>query len=286
MNKPHYWPYIISISMLSTDGFAEGVAYLDTKPSVVNAINYDQSLNINEYYVSEKLDGIRAIWTGEQLVTRSGRVINAPDWFTHSLPSIMVEGELWAGRQQFSKVQNTVLDLMPDNEAWQEIHFNLFDAPGHLGTFDQRYEFLKRYCQSLAMRHIQCVEQFTVSSHKELDDYLERITADNAEGLMLKLKHEVYHPGRNHSLIKVKIVQDMEGLVVGYKEGKGKYQGKMGALLIELRDGARFYVGSGFSDIERTNPPKIGTTITFKHNGWTVNGLPRFARFFRVREPE
>ncbi|HEX9801746.1 MAG TPA: DNA ligase, partial [Gammaproteobacteria bacterium] len=47
----------------------------------------------------------------------------------------------------------------------------------------------------------------------------------------------------------------------------------------------RFAVGSGLSDEERREPPPIGSTITFKHHGWTRRGKPRFAVFWRVREP-
>ncbi|MBY6196791.1 DNA ligase [Vibrio hangzhouensis] len=277
---------IVYVSLFSAVSVAEGVKFVEQKPQVVNAIEYQQSLDLADYFVSEKLDGIRAVWTGAELVTRSGRVINAPRWFTAPLPDLIIEGELWAGRNQFSLVQKTVLDKIPDEKSWQSITFMLFDVPGHLGTFEKRYEFLRSYCDNNGMTHIRCVEQKTVSSHGELQQYLQQLTSRHAEGLMLKLRHEVYHPGRNRSLVKMKTVQDMDGVVVGYKQGKGKYQGQLGSLLIELDDGVRFYLGSGLSDSDRKNPPKVGEVVTFKHNGWTVNGIPRFARFYRIREVE
>ena len=253
---------------------------------MVNAINYHQELDISSYYVSEKLDGVRAIWTGSKLVTRSGRVLNAPDWFTSELPDTSVEGELWAGRGQFSKVQRTVLDTVPDDEQWLDIHYMLFDAPGHMGKFEQRYQFLTAFCESISGTHLRCVEQMSFDTHKDLQHYLGSLTSAGSEGLMLKQKGELYHPGRNASLVKVKNVQDAEAIVVGYKPGKGKYEGKMGAILVELSDGARFYIGSGFTDAERSDPPKLGDMVTFEHNGWTENGIPRFARYHRIRLPE
>ncbi|MGF1747879.1 DNA ligase [Vibrio cionasavignyae] len=276
----------LALLVCSSVAFTEPVQFVEAKPAVVNAINYHQELDISSYYVSEKLDGVRAIWTGSKLVTRSGRVLNAPDWFTSELPDISVEGELWAGRGQFSKVQQTVLDTVPNNEQWLDIHYMLFDAPGHMGKFEQRYQFLNSFCEGLSGTHLRCVEQMSFDTHKDLQHYLESLTSAGSEGLMLKQKGELYHPGRNASLVKVKNVQDAEAIVVGYKPGKGKYEGKMGAILVELNDGARFYIGSGFTDVERSNPPKLGDMITFKHNGWTVNGIPRFARYHRIRLPE
>jgi DNA ligase-1 len=249
-------------------------------------LGYHQDIDLESYYVSEKLDGIRAIWTGKELVTRSGRILNAPKWFVKDLPEITIEGELWAGRGGFGQVQKTVLDKVPDSSQWQAITFMLFDVPGHLGSFEQRYGYLKNYCESLPYTHIQCVEQKVVETHKDLQALLTQVTHDEAEGLMLKKRHEIYHPGRNNSLIKVKTVQDTEGIVVGYKPGKGKYDGMMGAILVEINDGVRLYIGTGFTDEERANPPAIGKTVTFKHNGWTENGIPRFARYHRIRETE
>lgn len=276
----------ITLMAISATVNAEGHQYLPKPPSVTNALEYDQNVDLENYYVSEKLDGVRAIWTGKQLVTRSGRVLNAPNWFIQALPNISVEGELWAGRGAFSQVQKTVLDKTPNDEQWQGITFMLFDVPGHLGTFEQRYEYLTTYCDSLPYTHIQCVEQMLIATHKELASILADVTEQEAEGLMLKARHEIYHPGRNSSLIKVKTVQDTEGIVVGYKPGKGKYSGVMGALLIEIKGGVRLYVGTGFTDEERKRPPEIGKIVTIKHNGWTDNGVPRFARFHRIREQE
>jgi DNA ligase-1 len=65
--------------------------------------------------------------------------------------------------------------------------------------------------------------------------------------------------------------------------GKGKYQGMMGALLLEAPNGLRFKVGTGFSDKDRAQPPEIGSTVTYQFSGRTNSGLPRFPRFLRRR---
>jgi len=60
----------------------------------------------------------------------------------------------------------------------------------------------------------------------------------------------------------------------------------VGALLVERPDGLRFRLGSGLDDAQRAAPPPIGSLVTYRHNGHTRNGVPRFARFLRVRADE
>ena len=49
-------------------------------------------------------------------------------------------------------------------------------------------------------------------------------------------------------------------------------------------DGIEFDVGSGLSDAQRSDPPRPGTTVTYRYRALTARGLPRFATFVRVRE--
>ena len=71
--------------------------------------------------------------------------------------------------------------------------------------------------------------------------------------------------------------------VIAALEGM-KYQGLTGALLVEMPSGQRFKIGSGLRDADRAQPPAIGSTITYRFNGTHASGLPRFARYWRVRD--
>ncbi|MGL5145998.1 MAG: DNA ligase, partial [Plesiomonas shigelloides] len=92
--------------------------------------------------------------------------------------------------------------------------------------------------------------------------------------------------GRNPWLIKLKPLDDAEGVVIGYKAGQGAFEGLMGAVKLRLQDGTEFYLGSGFDLATRKQPPRIGSMVTFEYNGLTRSGKPRGARFLRVRLPE
>jgi DNA ligase-1 len=75
-----------------------------------------------------------------------------------------------------------------------------------------------------------------------------------------------------------------EAVVVAHLPGKGKYEGRLGALLVEEQDGTRFRIGSGFNYAERENPPAVGTVITYKNYGRYLSGLPKFPSFLRIRK--
>ncbi|MBY8137617.1 DNA ligase [Vibrio fluvialis] len=274
---------LIAAALLTTQHSAALANPLAFVP-VAQANEYHDGINIYEYWQSEKLDGIRAIWNGKQLLTRNGNPIYAPRWFTDPLPDYALEGELWAGRGHFALVQQTVLDHTPSDEAWRKIDFMLFDMPDAAGDYTKRYYNLIHVVDSASSKHIKYIEHTPVLSEQELLRYLDTLVNDNGEGIMLRKVTARYQAGRSNDLLKLKKHQDAEARVVGYKIGNGKYKGLMGSVLVRTDEGTEFYVGTGFSDEQRLNPPEIGSLITYRYNGLTAEGKPRFARFVRVRE--
>ncbi|HAS64368.1 MAG TPA: DNA ligase [Vibrio sp.] len=259
---------------------------LDNKLNVIPVVlahHYQQGIDITKYWQSEKLDGIRAIWDGVQLTTRNGRHIYVPKWFSEHLPDYPVEGELWAGRGNFHIVQQTVLDHKPVEQAWREIRFMLFDLPHAAGDYAKRYYNLVYLVEQINQAHIQYIEHSVIHSEKELFTYLDSVDHSNGEGIMLRKISSRYQAGRSSDLLKLKRYQDDEATVIGYKVGTGKYKGMLGAVLVEWQDGKQFYIGSGFTDLQRKQPPPIGAIITFRHNGYTSKDLPKFARYLRTR---
>ncbi|GGC10133.1 ATP-dependent DNA ligase [Marinobacterium zhoushanense] len=246
----------------------------------------DQQIESADYLVSEKLDGVRARWNGQQLQTRSGAPISAPDWFIHDLPPIELDGELWLGRSRFAELSALIRRNESTDDQWRQVSFMLFDLPLHPGTFVERHAALLTLFPAVDNRYIRVIEQRRAPSRDKLEQLLVQIQRLGGEGLMLHHSASRYVPNRSDLLLKYKGYQDAEARVVGYTDGKGKYTGMTGALIVENDTGLRFRIGSGLSDAERENPPAIGSTITYRYNGLTSQGKPRFARFMRVRDPE
>ena len=255
-------------------------------PAIPLANVYHPGVNLEDYWVSEKLDGVRAYWDGEKLWSRGGHVYAAPDWFTAQFPSHPLDGELWNGRGRFAELSGVVRKGQPVDEEWRQVRFHVFDLPVPEKVFEQRYRQLKQLVEASGSPYLALVVQRPVASHPELVAELEQVVAAGAEGLMLKRRNSRYQAGRSDDLLKVKTHDDAEATVVGHLQGKGKYKGLMGSLEVELANGRRFRIGTGFSDVERHNPPTVGTVITFRYRGFTATGLPRFASFLRVRNDE
>ncbi|MFN1581784.1 DNA ligase [Vibrio rotiferianus] len=274
---------LIALAVIAT---ISATAESSETPLVPLAETYHQDIDIAEYWYSEKLDGIRAYWTGRQFVTRNGNTIHAPEWFKKDLPPFPLDGELWAGRGNFNVVQQTVLDKTPNDASWRAIDFMVFDIPEAAGDYQKRYYNLQSIVLQLDADHVKYIEHRPIKSEKQLFKQLDNIAHSKGEGVMLRKISSRYQAGRGSDLLKLKRYEDAEGVVIGYKPGTGRLLGMMGAILIQTSEGKQFYIGSGFTDEDRKSPPKLGATITYRFNGYTHNGIPKFARYLRERLKE
>lgn len=258
-------------------------------PALMLAKVYPAGIALQDFWVSEKYDGVRGYWDGEKLFTRSGLPIYAPAWFTADWPRVPMDGELWAGRGRFAKAVSTVRQQAPDDTAWHEMRFMVFDLPAHGGRFDDRLLTLNRLVPALGIDWVQAVAQSKVSNDVELKKRLYETVRLGGEGLALHRGASFYTGQRNGDLLKLKTHEDAEARVISHIPGKGKYAGKLGALLVEMpaaddRPARRFKLGTGLSDVQRLTPPPVGSQLTYRFSGLNDSGIPRFASFMRVLE--
>jgi len=253
-------------------------------PSMLLANVYGSHIDPTQYLVSEKYDGVRALWDGKVLRFRSGRVIAAPAWFIARLPAQALDGELWLGRGRFDTLSGIVRKEVPSDEEWKQVQYMVFELPGAPGSFAERALAMADLARRTGWPALQAVEQTRVTDRKALQRRLADTVAQGGEGLMLHLAAAPYSTGRSDVLIKLKPYLDTEATVVGHRPGKGKYAGQMGALQVETPEGRRFHIGTGFSDEQRRSPPPVGSRITYRYRDLTSTGLPRFASFLRVHD--
>lgn len=248
------------------------------KPDLLLAQEY-QGQNIQGWAMSEKLDGVRAYWNGKQLISRQGNVFTPPAGFTHNFPPFALDGELYIGRGQFEAVSAAVRSA---GHSWQGIKLHVFDVPSAQGTLYQRLDKAKQHLAKYPQARFVVIPQIVVKDEAHARQFLREIEAKGGEGVMLRNPNTPYHGGRSAQLLKLKTAHDAECVVTQHHEGKGKYAGLLGALSCK-NDRGEFRIGSGFKDADRRQPPKIGSTITYKYRGFTNKGTPRFATFLRVR---
>jgi DNA ligase-1 len=248
--------------------------------------------NLDEWHVSPKLDGVRAYWNGENLITRAGNIIHAPEFFTQRLSKAThLDGELLSWDGHFSTTVSTVRKHKPIDLEWRQIVYVVFDAPCLQGAFKFRYEYLKssyRPTSGDAVDKLWIVQDLRETWGHELTylQLLDKAIAYGYEGLMFRKWNSLYERKRSDTLLKLKRFHDAEGVVTGYVAGNGKHEGRMGALLVRTAYGADIRLGTGFSDEQRTSPPKIGSIVTYKYQEITKDGMPRFPVFVAVRDYE
>ncbi len=302
MNDPHTrrhwlgtllaWPLVASLparaagTALPADtpsASASASATPPAPPPLMLAQSYHPGIDLRGYWISEKYDGVRGYWDGRQLWLRSGIAVQPPAWFTAGWPAEPLDGELWAGRGAFDQVAGTLRQQPAQTERWRQLRFMVFDLPATKEIFDARRVTLGGLLRQ-GGTHIAAVPHRRVDDHKALQALLRDTVAAGGEGLMLNRGDAPYRALRSDDLLKLKPLDDAEAVVLSQVPGRGKHAGRMGALWVQTADGVRFKLGSGFSDAQRDDPPDAGARVVYQFNGLTAKGVPRFARFLRVRE--
>ncbi len=253
-------------------------------PAPMLATPYREGVPVSAFLVSEKLDGVRARWDGRALWTRGGQRIAAPAVFTRNWPAVPLDGELWIARGRFDEVSALVRRVATDPRAWRNVRFMAFDLPTYPRPFADRVVRMRALVSAADNAHLAMIPQQRFDTVAALDAELARVVAAGGEGLMLHRRNAFYRAGRSEDLLKYKTHEDAEAQVVAHLPGKGKYQGMMGALQVRTPEGRSFRIGTGFTDAQRAAPPPPGAWVTYRYNGFTSKGLPRFARFVRVRD--
>jgi DNA ligase-1 len=148
--------------------------------------------------VTEKLDGCRAVWTGTRLITRTGRAIDAPEWFTRGLPAMVLDGEIWAGRGEFEAARQAV----QHGRFSAACEFVVFDAPLVGGDWECR---ILSGRAALSSAPCACAVQWTVCHGMPwLRERLAAVQRLGGEGLMVRRPGSLYEAGRSSSLLKIK----------------------------------------------------------------------------------
>ncbi len=248
------------------------------------AERYASDVDVTRYWVSEKLDGVRAHWDGRQLRFRSGHPVPAPRWFTDALPAQPLDGELWLGRGRFDRLSGIVRRSVPVDAEWREVRYMIFELPDAAGDFTARIHRIGALAAEAGVPWLQPVAQFRLPDAAALQARLAAVVRGGGEGLMLHRADAAYTTGRSADLLKLTPWLDAEARVVAHLPGKGKHAGRLGALRVAMPDGKAFSLGSGFSDAQRRDPPPVGSRVTYRYRELTRNGIPRFPRFLRVRE--
>ncbi len=249
------------------------------KPKLLLLNTYRNDMNVTSWYMSEKLDGVRAYWDGEKLLSRSGKVFSVPKFFIKDFPRHKLDGELWTKREDFSNIVS-IVNKKKVHKGWTELTYNIFEVPDASGDLLERLQHVKE------TPYIKVIKQVKVKDEEHLKFFLKFLENKGAEGIVVRDGSLKYYTGRDNNALKVKSYIDSECVIVSYNKGQGKYEGLLGSLSCKMENMQVIKIGSGLSDYERVNPPKIGAIITFKYYGLTSQGNPRFPIFLKTQNKE
>jgi DNA ligase-1 len=169
---------------------------------------------------------------------------------------------------------------------WHQVQYMIFDLPKATEPFSERAQHIQTLVAQARQPWLQAVPHQRVADAHSLQTLLKATVQAGGEGLVLHRANALWAPGRSDALLKLKLQPDEDARVVAHLPGKGRHAGRLGALSLEMPDGQRFALGTGFTDAQRDNPPAVGSVVTYRFRDRTPKGLPRFASFLRVRPPE
>jgi DNA ligase-1 len=282
LSRRHWLGWGLGACLAPLSGPARAARGTDA-PRLLLARDAPDDIDPQGYLVSEKYDGVRALWDGRVLRFRSGLVVAAPAWFTAALPARPLDGELWLDRGRFEIVSAIVRRHEARDGEWRSLRYMLFELPDAEGDFAARAAALQRLVATSHVDSLVAVEQTTIRDRRALRARLDEVVRAGGEGLMLHRAGAAYESGRSDTLLKLKPIHDADAIVIGHIGGRGKHAGRLGALWVRNAQGIRFALGSGLTDAQRAEPPAIGTAVTYTYRGTTASGTPRFASFLRVR---
>ena len=248
------------------------------------------------YFISEKLDGYRALFyngpNGGEFFSRNNKPFVAPQWFLDDIAShlpagTLLDGELYTKRGDFDSM-GIVRKKIPVDSEWRKITFMVFDLPLVHKPFKERYQIMQTLLKDVP--HVKLVEHIEVKSIEQFNTLHKKWVSQGGEGSMLRHPDSYYENKRSSMLLKVKDFMDDEAIVEGMEFGEGRNEGRLGALHVKWLDPKmgtnEFKVGSGFTDTDRkaykTLFP-IGTIITIKYfEQDKYSKKPRFPTYWRI----
>lgn len=260
--------------------FSAILCFLVINLNAIMLINEYKDENLTGWFMSEKLDGVRGFWDGKALFSRNSNKFSTPKWFIKDFPPIELDGELYTKRGDFENIASITTKALPSDD-WKKVKFYIFDLPKMDANFSVKYEKMKQIAKN--SEFIEVIPQFVAKNNDEVMKFFQKIINGGGEGVVVRDPNLIYENGRSKQILKIKMFKDAECLVVAINGGKGKFSGKMGSIDCKMPNGKIFKIGSGFSDLQRENPPKIGTIITYKYQNLTKKGKPRFPVFLRIR---
>jgi len=240
--------------------------------------------DVTGWLVSEKLNGVRAIWDGEDLYSKNGNRFNAPEWFKKLLPgNVYLEGELYIGLDTLGKTAGTVRKKIPIDSELKLIQYCIFDAP----KYDDVYKERLAYCKKIISNsdNVNIIRHKYFRTESQLNEFYEDIVSAGGEGIILRNPFSYYELCRSNNYLKCKPKDDDEAKVIGYSQPEGIFRKRVRSIVCKWK-GKVFDIDMKRNIKSKLALPNIGSMITFSYQDICSAGLPLSPLFLSVRDYE
>lgn len=286
-----------------------------TDYSPMLAKRYPETFSEGYYYVQEKLDGNRCIATFNfdtnewEYYARSGKRLNVKFDMSWADKTYTYDGEVMtlghAGTRDFNKTSGLINSIYADKS---QLHYYIYDIIHDCLVYEARYKILKEFTEhnefgdhtqswnvSPNVSILPVLDKVWVWANVDyngpLDKWLDYIVDKGGEGIILRRPDGVYEHKRSNNLLKYKKTQTMDLRIIGWNEGKGKYEGAIGSFICETDDHKIKVNVAGVSDDIRWSDPNewIGKIIEVAYFDTSKSSVKdssslRFPRFKKVRD--
>ena len=266
------------------------------------AKRYPEDHSEGYYYIQEKLDGNRCIAIYEKdhwaFYARSGKPLKVNFDMSWADKNYAYDGEVMtlgkAGTRDFNRTSGIINSKYIDKS---ELHYFIYDIIADDLKYEERYLILtelKERGTSSQCTILEVLDKVYVNLNPEyntkLDKWLDYIVDKGGEGIILRKPDGLYEHKRSYNLLKYKKTKTMDLRIIGWNEGKGKYEGAIGSFVCATDDNSIIVNVAGISDELRwANPDTmIGKIIEVAYfdqslsKSKSISSL-RFPRFKRFR---
>lgn len=255
-----------------------------------------------KYYVEPKYDGFRCVAFVDKdtvvFVSRNNKPLYNVEHIEDELKKIC-RGTSWVfDGEMLARDWNLTAKIIKKQSEHKDkltVAFNVFDILTKEEWESKKTKKLKLRKKRMNLittwkdwKYVKQTPYTLCSDKKCMEEFYQKCVKDGFEGVVLKRKNSKYPFGRSKDWLKYKPYKSFDAKIIGYKEGRGKDAGKLGAFICKYK-GEKFRVGSGLNDKLRKLYWKkrgelIGNYVEFECQELTQDGVPRFPVFMRYRE--
>jgi len=213
----------------------------DFQVQLANKYDMGKNYNVDSWFATPKLDGLRGIMQNSTLLSRNGKYIYGFEHIEEELNYLrkkydinLFDGELYSKNIPFQKIQSIVMN-QKNNALKDKIRYYVFAIDVDVGNFkntEMMYKFMRDIDKRTELANIVFVPVIKIKNNA---DVINKITTEyikfGYEGSMLRHPEKYISAGRDDYLLKNKFMKEADLEIVEVIEGEKKNKDKMGALL-------------------------------------------------------